>query len=100
MKEYMMYECEVCGKTSKSKYDTLECEAAHMGLTVTELQCWKLLNERVQEKSAIVSICKNSRTEKELDDAIKELTDYELNHGINPTGIKVINGKVCLFGLV
>lgn len=48
MKQYIIYECENCGKQSKDREEIMICEAAHLGLTV-----------------------------KEFDDVIAELMDFE-----------------------
>lgn len=45
-------------------------------------QEWEQLKERVRHKSAIVSTCKNEQTDKEFDDAIAELMEFEKLHGI------------------
>lgn len=82
MKQYIIYECEKCGKQSKDRNEIMMCEAAHFGLTVTEKQEWEQLKEKVRYKSAIVSSCKNGQTDKEFDEAIAELMDFEKLHGI------------------
>lgn len=86
MKQHIIYECEKCGKQSKDREEIMICEAAHYGLTVAEKQEWELLKEKVRHKSAIVSGCKNEHTDKEFDDAIAELMDFEKEHGINEGG--------------
>ena len=82
MKQHIIYECEKCGKKSRDREEIMICEAAHLGLTVAEKQEWEQLKEKVRYKSAIVSSCKNERTDKEFDDAIAELMDFEKLHGI------------------
>lgn len=82
MKQHIIYECEKCGKKSRDREEIMICEAAHLGLTVAEKQEWKYLKEKVRYKSALVSSCKNERTDKEFDDAIAELMDFEKLHGI------------------
>lgn len=82
MKQHIIYECEKCGKQSKVIEEIIICEAAHFGLTVAEKQEWESLKEKVRHKSAIVSSCKNEQTDKEFDDAIAELMDFEKLHGI------------------
>lgn len=84
MKQYVIYECEICGKQSKDHEEIMICEAAHMGLTVAEKQGWESLKKKVRHKSAIVSSCKNEQTDKEFDDAIAELMKFEKLHGIKP----------------
>jgi len=82
MKQHIIYECEKCGKRSKDREEIMKCEAAHFGLTVSEKQEWEQLKEKVRYKSLIVSNCKNEQTDKEFDDAIEELMDFEKQHGI------------------
>lgn len=82
MKQYIIYECEKCGKQSEDREEIMICEATHFGLTVAEKQEWESLKEKVRYKSAIVSSCKNEQTDKEFDDAIEELMNFENEHGI------------------
>ena len=82
MKQHIIYECEKCGKKSRDREEIMICEAAHLGLTVAEKQEWEYLKEKVRYKSALVSSYKNKRTDKEFDDAIAELMDFEKLHGI------------------
>jgi len=82
MKQHIIYECEKCGKKSRDREEIMICEAAHLGLTVAEKQEWEYLKEKVRYKRALVSSCKNERTDKEFDDAIAELMDFEKLHGI------------------
>lgn len=82
MKQHIIYECEKCGKQSKDREEIMICEAAHLGLTVSEKQEWESLKEKVRYKSAIVSSCKNEQTDKEFEDAIAELMDFEKFHEI------------------
>lgn len=82
MKQHIIYECEHCGKKSKDREEIMECEAAHFGLRIAEKQEWEQLKEKVRYKSAIVSRCKNEQTDKEFDDAIAELMNFEKEHGI------------------
>lgn len=82
MKQHIIYECENCGKKSKDREEIMECEAAHYGLTIAEKQEWEQLKEKVRHKSAIVSSRKNEQTDKEFNDAIEELMDFENKHEI------------------
>ncbi len=36
MKQYIINQCEKCGKQSKDREEIMICEAAHLGLTVAE----------------------------------------------------------------
>lgn len=82
MKQHIIYECEECGKQSRDREEIMICETAHFGLTVAEKQEWEQLKEKVRHKSAIVSSCKNEQTDKEFDDVITELIEFEKLHGI------------------
>lgn len=33
MKQYIIYECENCGKKSKDKNEIMKCEVAHLNLS-------------------------------------------------------------------
>ena len=82
MKQYIIYECESCGKKSKDKTEIIKCEAAHLNLSEDEYQKWEELKQNVRYASHIVSTCKNEHTDKEFDDAINELMNFEKLHGI------------------
>ena len=82
MRQHIIYECEKCGKQSKDREEIMMCEAAHLGLTIAEKQEWEQLKEKVRYKSEIVSSCKNEQTDKEFDDAIAELMEFEKLHDI------------------
>lgn len=77
MRQHIIYECEKCGKQSKEREEIMMCEAVHLGMTISEKQEWEQLKEKVRYKSAIVSTCKNEQTDKEFDDAIAELIEFE-----------------------
>ena len=38
MKQHIIYECEKCGKQSKSREEIMICDATHLGLTIAEKQ--------------------------------------------------------------
>ncbi len=82
MKQYMIYECENCGKKSKDKEEIIKCEAAHLNLSDDEYRKWEELKQNVSYTSHIVSTCKSEQTNKEFDDALEELMDFEKKHGI------------------
>lgn len=82
MRQHIIYECEKCGKQSKDREEIMMCEAAHLGLTIAEKQEWEQLKEKVRYKSGIISSCKNEQTDKEFDDAIAELMEFEKLHDI------------------
>lgn len=82
MKQYTIYECEKCGKKSKDKTEIIKCEAAHLNLSEEEYRQWEELKQNVRYASHIVSTCKNEQTDKEFDEAIAELMEFEKSHGI------------------
>ena len=82
MKQHVIYECKTCGKKSENKEDILECEAAHLGLTIAEKKTYDFLKDRVKNASSVISITKNEETDKAFDKAINELMDFEKEFGI------------------
>lgn len=82
MRAYTVYECEVCHSISKNKRDIIRCEDSHYGLTSDEFKEWNKLKEDVKYKCYIVSVTKNSYTDKDADEAILKLLEFENKHGI------------------
>ena len=82
MKQYIVYVCERCKKESRKANEIKECEAGHMGLTIEENFRYDGLKEIVRRCSYMVSVTKNTNTDREFDHAIKELIDFEKEHGI------------------
>ena len=82
MNQHIIYECKTCGKKSENKENILECEAAHLGLTIAEKQEWELLKERARYAGTVVSRTKNEETDKAFDEAVETLIAFEKDHGI------------------
>lgn len=82
MKVYAIFECEKCGKKSSNRAEIMECEASHLGLTVAEKQEWERLKENVRYRGSVVSTTKNEVADKDFDEAIKRVMDFEKEHGI------------------
>lgn len=82
MKQYVTYTCEKCNRESRNANEIIKCEAAHLGLTTDESFRYNGLKEVVKRCSHMVSITKNEKTDKEFDDAIKEIIAFEKVHGI------------------
>lgn len=82
MKQYIIYECETCGKRSDDREEIMKCEAAHLGLTISDKQEWESLKERVRYAGAVVNTTKNEETDKAFDEAIETLIAFEKEHGI------------------
>lgn len=83
MKQHIIYECKTCGKKSENKEDILECEAAHLGLTIAEKKTYDFLKERAEYAGSVVSRTKTEETDKAFDKAIEELLAFEKEFGIN-----------------
>lgn len=83
MKSYSIYECEKCGKQSKSYNDIFKCEAEHMGLTIREKIKYDYLKEQVRVHSDIVTRSNNNRTRSNLNIAVEELIAFEEKYDLN-----------------
>ena len=82
MNQHIIYECKTCRKKSENKEDILECEAAHLGLTIAEKKTYDFLKERVKYASSVVSRTKNEETDKAFNEAIEMLLAFEKEHRI------------------
>lgn len=82
MRQYTVYVCETCGCEFKSREEETEHEAAHLGLTVRELEEYRALKSMASIMGCAVSRNKNEKTEKKFDDAISALLEFEKKHGI------------------
>ena len=82
MRQYTVYVCETCGCEFKSREEEREHEAAHLGLTVRELEEYRALKSMAFIMGRVVSRNKNEKTEKKFDDAISALLEFEKKHGI------------------
>ena len=80
MRQYTIYECEVCKKTSTDSKEILTCEAAHMGLTYDEWQEYKRLKSAAALAGFHLGSTKNEQTEAAFDKAIDELVGFEKKH--------------------
>ena len=82
MKQYTMYICETCGYESRDFKEMREHEAAHLGLTVEEMETYRALKSQASYMGSVVANRKNEETERKFDEAIKELIDFEKAHRI------------------
>lgn len=82
MRQYTVYECEICGKISSIEKEIVECEASHLGLTLEESIEYQNLKRKVVKASANVAYTKNIKTEAAFDKAIKDMIAFEKKHGI------------------
>lgn len=82
MKQYIIYECETCGKQSADQAEIMACEAAHIGLTVAESREWEDLKRKCQDAARTVSYTNNEMTQKALDDSIEAIIQFEQVHAL------------------
>lgn len=82
MKQYIVYVCETCGYKSKDAKEIMQHEANHLGLTVKEMEQYRMLKSFAAYMGSVVSHTKNKATDKAFDDAIQNLLDFEKKHGL------------------
>lgn len=82
MKLHTIFECEECGKQSSDRAEIMKCEASHLGLTIAEKQEWERLKEDARYKGSIVSRTKNEVTDRDFDEAIRRVLEFEKRHGV------------------
>lgn len=70
----------MCGVEHKNAVDALKCEAKHLGLTIEEYQEYTALLRTEKECGINVSIAKNERTEKLLEEAINAVLKFQKEH--------------------
>lgn len=73
---------KIAVKNQKNKIEIIKCEAAHLNLSEEEYLQWEEIKQNVRYASHIVNTCKNEQTDKEFDDAIVKLMEFERLHGI------------------
>ena len=83
--QYMIYECETCGKHSEDREEIEKCEAAHLGLTITEKQKWNVLKRHVEHMNLVVKVAQNEKAKKAYDEACAELINFEKEHNLKMT---------------
>lgn len=82
MKQYTVYVCETCGYESKNANEVMQHEADHLCLTVKEMEQYRDLKSFANYMGSIVSHTKNEETYEIFNDAIKNLLNFEKEHGI------------------
>lgn len=81
MKIHYIYECEMCGKTSRNKEEIDLCEAQHMGLNnLEDYSKWMLLNSYAKACTAKLSHESNERLRDLEEVAYRELLAFEKEH--------------------
>lgn len=82
MKTKTVFVCEQCGFEYGCAGDALKCEAEHLGLTLEEYQEYLALLRIGKDCGINVSIAKNERTEKLLDEAVNAVIKFREEHNI------------------
>lgn len=82
MKQYTVYVCETCGCESKNRDEMREHEAAHLGLTVEEMEAYNALKSFARYMGSVVSTTNNETTRRRFDRAIDNLIVFERRHRI------------------
>ena len=82
MRTKIIFVCETCGKESENRDDIFSCEASHLGLTVDEAREWERLKSFVANRSHTVAWTRNQATVDAFDEAVDELTSFEVSHGL------------------
>ena len=77
MKAYTVYVCETCGYESRDAKEMKRHEAAHLGLTVEEMDEYDVLKYDAAHMGFVVSCMRNEETIKEFDEAVQRLIDFE-----------------------
>lgn len=83
MRMYQVYVCEKCGKESRCCEEIEVCEAAHMGLSVTEKHSWDALKSAARYFGSVVLTTNNEQTRAAYDDAVEKLVSFEQSHGMS-----------------
>ena len=82
MKTKTVFVCEHCKSEYECAGDALKCEATHLGLTLEEYKEYLALLRTEKDCGINVSIAKNERTEKLLDEAINAIIKFQKEHNI------------------
>lgn len=75
--------CDKCGKQYDIPVEARKCEAGHLGLTLEEFSEYHKLLNNERCCGINISIAKNERTEKALDDAVNAVIQFKNEHNIS-----------------
>jgi len=82
MKQYTVYVCEICG-LENINYDYMRAhEAAHLGLTVEEMETYQALKASAAHMGSVIASKNNEETQSHYDEAVEKLVAFEQLHGI------------------
>lgn len=90
MKQYMIFECEYCGATSRDSKEIYAHEANHLGLTKEEYESYNSMKSFVKYCSSILMDNNTEDNQKRYDTAVENLIAFEKEHNI-------VNGKLVKF---
>lgn len=74
--------CEKCNKQYDVAMDACKCEADHLGLTLKEYKEYYKLLEIERNCNANISIMKDEKTERLLENAINAVLEFKKLHNI------------------
>lgn len=90
MKQYTVYVCETCGYENRDVDEMRKHEAAHLGLTVKEMDEYRALKSFASYMGSVISKINNEETQQKFDKAIEAVIDFEKRHSIRN---KFTNGR-------
>ena len=85
MKRRILYQCEYCSTEYENHSAAFRCEAQCLGLTQDAYIKYLDLLAEENDAGIAVYICKNDKTEKRFDDAIRNVIAFQKKHGIEMT---------------
>lgn len=77
-----MFVCETCGYESKDHGIMKKHEAAHLGLSVEEMERYDELKSMVISMASLKYDKNNEQTEKAYDAAVANLMKFKMDHGL------------------
>lgn len=81
MRTKIRYVCEHCNSEYETSYHAEECEAKHLGLTISEYSEYKELLEKEREAFSTVSCRNNPATRQACDDAVAAVLEFQKKYG-------------------
>ena len=82
MKSYTIFECEMCGKTSRDSLEILLCECRHLNLTLEEKMEYDSIKSDIEYCVALLSYMNNDEVSRNLAESRIKLAKFERKHDI------------------
>lgn len=83
MRTIILHICDVCGCNYITPLGAQECEADCLGITVSELEEYEELKDKMKYACSRTTITNNERTRAAEEAAIKAVIEFEKAHNIN-----------------